>query len=440
MSNKYKHLNKNEKLNILSNVLNSPGDYLNDENLSSLANALMVKEESKKPDLISLKKQLGEYKVFGKQFISENTIKQMEQIMMLPISVKGALMPDAHEGYGLPIGGVLAADNTVMPYGVGQDIGCRMSLTLFDGGEDFLKRYDYQIKMALKEKTCFGIGDKHSFNYDHEILERSEFKEFSLANGLHGKARRQLGTSGSGNHFVELGIAEMKKDNIINVDEGKYVAILSHSGSRGFGAEISKYYTKLALQTCRLPKGYTHLAWLDMDTEAGQEYWILMHLAGDYAKACHDLIHKAISKDLGLKEIGRVENHHNFAWKEKLGDGKEYIIHRKGATPAGKDVAGIIPASMATPGYIVRGKGEESSLLSASHGAGRKMSRKKARESFTKSELKKLLKQNKISLIDGGVEESPFAYKNIEDVMMAQRSLVEIEGSFMPKIVRMNKG
>jgi tRNA-splicing ligase RtcB len=176
-----------------------------------------------------------------------------------------------------------------------------------------------------------------------------------------------------------------------------------------------------------------------MDSEAGQEYWLSMNLAGEYAKACHDRIHKNLCKALNLNTLYRVENHHNFAWKEKLLDGVEYIIHRKGATPAAAGVPGIIPGSMTAAGYIVTGLGNEASLQSAAHGAGRKMSRQRAKNSITVSGMKKLLQHEMITLIGGSTEEAPDAYKDIDMIMKSQTNLVHIEGKFHPRIVRMAK-
>jgi tRNA-splicing ligase RtcB len=164
-----------------------------------------------------------------------------------------------------------------------------------------------------------------------------------------------------------------------------------------------------------------------------------MNLAGDYASACHDVIHKRMAKALGITEVFRVENHHNFAWKE-IHDGRELIVHRKGATPAGEGVLGIIPGSMATSAYVVEGKGVSHSLSSASHGAGRAMSRTKARNSFTNKDLKYLLNKNNVTLIGGSVEEFPGAYKDIKTVMSCQDSLVNIIAEFTPRIVRMEMG
>src|SRR5690606_12434337 len=159
-------------------------------------------------------------------------------------------------------------------------------------------------------------------------------------------------------------------------------------------------------------------------------------LAGDYASACHEMIHVKIKSALGGELLAKVENHHNFAWKEQI-NGEEVIVHRKGATPASKDAMGIIPCSMATPGFMVRGKGEETSINSASHGAGRLMSRTKAIKTLRKNDLKTLLSDHGITLIGAGMDEAPMAYKDIHTVMSAQKDLVNIVATFSPKIVRM---
>ena len=194
---------------------------------------------------------------------------------------------------------------------------------------------------------------------------------------------------------------------------------------------------KLQSAKRRLPQEAKNLAWLNLDEEEGIEYWMAMNLAGDYASACHHVIHEKIAKQLGRKPMKMVENHHNFAWKEKW-EGKEVIVHRKGATPAGKDVLGIIPGSMTAPGFIVKGKGETASVNSASHGAGRKMSRTKAMESITDKHLKEELKKHGVKLMGGGLDEAPFAYKDIEVVMKSQKALVDMVGKFTPKIVKMD--
>jgi tRNA-splicing ligase RtcB len=179
------------------------------------------------------------------------------------------------------------------------------------------------------------------------------------------------------------------------------------------------------------------LAWLDLQTEEGQEYWIAMNLAGDYAAANHHQIHKKMAKSLGLKPLIMIENHHNFAWEGNLADGTPAIIHRKGATPASKGDLGIIPGSMAHAGFVVKGKGSNGAIYSASHGAGRAMSRSQALRNITKQDIKKVLADKGVTLIGGDIDEAPMAYKDIFKVIEYQSDLVEILAKFVPKIVRM---
>ena len=376
---------------------------------------------------------------FGREHVGDMAIHQMEVASRLPIAVAAALMPDAHSGYGLPIGGVLATENAVIPYGVGVDIGCRMALSVFDiPVKDFLKRESLFTRI-LEESTLFGSGAEFKLEDDHEVMERPEFYELPLLAGLRDKARRQLGTSGSGNHFVEFGIVDIpEKDPVLGLEPGAYVGLLSHSGSRALGAAVANHYTQVARQKRPLPGEAANLSWLTLDEEEGLEYWIAMSLAGDYARACHEVIHARVAWELSRKPIAVVDNHHNFAWKE-IHEGKEWIVHRKGATPAGQDVLGIIPGSMTAPGFIVRGKGVPASLSSAAHGAGRKMSRSTASASITHKALKEALSRSGVRLLGGGLDEAPFAYKDIEAVMRAQRSLVDVLGTFAPRIVRMDK-
>jgi tRNA-splicing ligase RtcB len=357
--------------------------------------------------------------------------------MKLPVTVAGALMPDAHQGYGLPIGGVLATRNAVIPYGVGVDIGCRMCMTLYDLPVSILEEKKDGLKKILMDNTRFGRAT-FTKPKDHPIFERKEFSELKVLRDLKSRAWDQIGSSGGGNHFVEFGIVEITNEIAEHgVRPGHYVALLSHSGSRGLGANIARHYTTVAMDTCKLPPEARHLAWLDLATESGEEYWLAMNLAGDYASACHHQIHDRVA--IGLREtpITRIENHHNFAWKEKDAEGNEVIVHRKGATPAGAGVIGIIPGSMATPGFIVRGKGEVVSLNSASHGAGRTMSRTKAKQTILPGQVNKLLKQAGVELIGSGLDEAPMAYKDIHQVMNYQKELVDVLGTFTPKIVRM---
>jgi tRNA-splicing ligase RtcB (3'-phosphate/5'-hydroxy nucleic acid ligase) len=437
MEKLYRQREKQDALDLLVKVLASPVDYKDDPNVGKIAEALLPRVPQP-GDEIPLQQTGVDYNVFGNAFIEEGALKQMQQAVRLPVSFAGALMPDAHQGYGLPIGGVLATENAVIPYGVGVDIGCRMCLSVFDLDPKDLDIREKFFTRELNENTLFGAGKEFKKSTDHEVLYRKEFDLLGLLKGLQQKAALQLGSSGSGNHFVEFGVVEITEaDPVLSIPPGKYVGLLSHSGSRALGANIANHFTKIAKQKRKLPGEASNLAWFTLDEEEGIEYWMSMNLAGDYASACHHVIHEKIAKQLGRSPLKMVENHHNFAWKENH-HGKQVIVHRKGATPAGKDVMGIIPGSMTAPGFIVKGKGEPASLDSASHGAGRKMSRTAAIKSITTKELKEELDRHQVKLIGGGLDEAPHAYKDIEQVMQSQKQLVDIVGRFYPRIVKMD--
>ena len=379
-----------------------------------------------------------EYKLFSGVPIEQGALDQMNIAMQLPITVAGALMPDAHQGYGLPIGGVLATNNAIIPYAVGMDIGCRMALTIYKAPANYIDKNHKELMKILNDNSRFGTSFFKE-KIDDEILERISSCEYPFLRELYPIAEKQLSTSGSGNHFVEFGNVEIiSEDNKLNIPAGKYLGLLSHSGSRNFGYQIAQHYTKIAKQVCELPKEAQNLSWFDLDTAEGKEYWTAMTLAGDFSKANHKHIHLKIAAAINKEPVVKIENHHNFAWREEY-QGKEVIVHRKGATPAFKDVLGLIPGSMATPAYIVSGKGNESSINSASHGAGRKMSRSKARQTFSKIELQQILKKAKVTITGGGIDEIPLAYKNIEKVIAAQKDLVDIVGKFEPRVVKMDK-
>jgi tRNA-splicing ligase RtcB (3'-phosphate/5'-hydroxy nucleic acid ligase) len=381
------------------------------------------------------------YQIWGADQIDAQSIAQMQLAARLPIAVKGALMPDAHVGYGLPIGGVLATENAVIPYAVGVDIACRMRMTIFAMPEKAFKKYNTLMKDALMEETRFGAGAQ--FERDnlsrHAVLDHPDWGATPLLRNLKDLAAAQLGSSGGGNHFVEWGTFQLDAgDAALGISEpGLYLALLSHSGSRGVGHHIAEHYSSLArdLQP-NLPGDVKHLAWFPMDSAEGQEYWQAMELAGLFAHANHEVIHERIARYTSFDIIASVENHHNFAWREIV-DGKALIVHRKGATPAGAGVLGIIPGSMGDPGYVVRGKGHPDAINSASHGAGRKLSRRKAKDSITKGQQTSYLKQRDVELLGGGLDESPHAYKKIQEVIAAQSDLIEVVGEFKPRIVRM---
>jgi len=424
----FKQKDKSEALQLLRQVLDNPKKYFEDETLGKIAEFLLPKDVIENVE-IPLNKISVDFNVFGSEYIEAGALDQMNAATKLPIAIAGALMPDAHQGYGLPIGGVLATENAVIPYGVGVDIGCRMCLSIFDIRPEELETRQNYFAREISENTLFGAGKEFKKSSEHAVLERKEFYEIGLL--------RQLG-----NHFVEFGIVDLNDRNddddmsFLKIPKGKYIGLLSHSGSRALGANIANYFTKIAKQKRFLPKEAANLSWLMLNEEEGIQYWKAMNLAGDYASACHHVIHEKIAKQIG-KPLKMVENHHNFAWKEMY-EGKEVIVHRKGATPAGKDVLGIIPGSMTAPGFIVKGKGEVASLNSASHGAGRRMSRTAAMKSITQNILKEELEKHNVKLMGGGLDEAPQAYKDIEVVMQSQKQLVDIVGKFYPKIVKMD--
>ncbi|HEX4794002.1 MAG TPA: RtcB family protein [Humisphaera sp.] len=395
--------------------------------------AQVLREEQDKPAFVE-RPEPAPYKVWG-EGIDELAFDQIRQAMRLPVAVSGALMPDAHVGYGLPIGGVLATDNAVIPYAVGVDIACRMRLSVYDIPAGDLKRLNESLVRALTRQTKFGTGATFDKPHEHDVLD-ADWNVTPITRKLFDKARSQLGTSGSGNHFVEFGIFTIDKADL-GAEPGEYLALLSHSGSRGTGAQVADHYSKLAMALHpELPQELRRLAWLDLNSEEGAEYWAAMNLMGQYAAANHELIHKKVAAAIGAKVIAGVENHHNFAWKEMHG-GRELIVHRKGATPAGTGVLGVIPGSMATPGFVVRGKGNEPSLQSASHGAGRLMSRTAAREKFRWAHVRPILEAAGVQLLSAGIDEAPVVYKNIHEVIAAQADLVDVVARFDPKIVKM---
>ena len=388
------------------------------------------------------RKESAPYRIWGSG-LEPDAVQQLKNGCQLPIAVAGALMPDAHVGYGLPIGGVLATDEAVIPYAVGVDIACRMKMTVLELPVTALADDQARLTRALQRETQFGVGASFKARRQHEVMD-ANWNISKVTSGLKDRAWAQLGTSGSGNHFVEFGQLTVL-DDAVGLARGEYLALLSHSGSRGSGAHIAQHYSRLArdLHT-ELPKELSHLAWLDLSSDAGQEYWAAMELMGKYAAANHALIHQYIARALGQEVLLDVENHHNFAWRERhrLPDGSErdVIVHRKGATPAGAGTVGIIPGSMGAPGYVVRGKGVAASLNSAAHGAGRRMSRTKAKATFNWDDTRRFLRERGVTLLSAGLDEAPMAYKNIDEVMAAQQDLVEPLARFDPKLVKMAPG
>jgi tRNA-splicing ligase RtcB len=413
-------------------VVRDPRKCLDDETFGALAEAMISQADARSsydPRAVP-----APYRKWGVD-LEPGAITQMENACSLPVSVKGALMPDAHLGYGLPIGGVLATRGAVIPYAVGMDIACRMKMSVLDWPVSMLERKRKALVKALETETRFGVGARFQSRREHPIMDE-DWAVSPVTRGAKDRAWGQLGTSGSGNHFVEFGTLALDRDEL-GLEKGTYLALLSHSGSRGIGADVARHYSGIAMNRHReLPKELMHLAWLDLENQEGQEYWRAMELMGRYAAANHQLIHGLIIRALGAQVLEEVENHHNFAWTERHSD-EAVIVHRKGAIPAGPGVLGIIPGSMGTPGYVVRGLGEPDSLSSAAHGAGRRMSRKAAKKRYTWDDLKRFLAKRDVMLLSAGLDEVPMAYKDIETVMAAQSDLVTPIARFDPKLVKM---
>ena len=418
---------------LIRSVLNEPEKFITDPHFADLATALVTQRDFQWPDPIH-------YKTWGAEHIEQAPRDQLELACSMPDAVAAALLPDAHLGYAVPIGTVFATRNTISPYVVGVDICCSMQLSVLDTPVPAEKLWaSDKLDHSLQRGTRFGLGCEFKNKQQHDVMD-DDWKISDVTKTRKDKAWRQLGTSGGGNHFVEYGLLTITEtDNGLGVEPGEYMALMSHSGSRGVGLSVCDYYSDIARQ--QTPPQFEKLirqklTWLSLDSQAGQEYWQAMTLMGKYARANHEVIHHNVSRLADAQILSTVYNSHNFAWQEEH-QGETLIVHRKGATPAAKGQMGVIPGSMGTPGYVVRGRGNPHSLASASHGAGRRMSRKKARTTFDFATVKKDLEKKGTRVLQAGADEVPGVYKDIEDVMAAQQDLVDIVACFNPKIVMM---
>lgn len=406
-----------------------------------------IKEEFGIQDKISIRGGPVPFSIFGEigTDVPHNAIEQMQMVMRIPPARVGALMPDAHYGYAMPIGGIVALENAVSPSFVGYDIACRMMVSIIDiSPSEFLKNRKNFLE-NMQSVSRFGLGSEFTGTdvRDHEVMDDYLWEHLPHLTSLHDRAVRQLGSSGGGNHFFDALIGEVITPApwLIN-NEGEelyagenFVVIMTHSGSRGPGYKSATRYLKLAKQETDqiaqdIPKGYE---WLSLDSEAGQEYWEVMQLMGRYARANHQMIHTHFLMKSGIDLITQIENHHNFAWKEG-----NFIIHRKGATPAHLGEIGIIPGSSGTSSYLVQGLGEFMSLNSSSHGAGRPFSRKEAKSRHSPDLYRSHMATEDILTAGVNIDETFLAYKDIERVIDLQDGLlVDVIARMSPKIVIM---
>ncbi len=351
-----------------------------------------------------------------------------------------ALMPDTHQGYGMPIGGVIATKGVVIPNAVGVDIGCGMcavKTSLTDITIDQLK----EIMGKIREYVPVGRNwntEPCSINDMPYLGSRMTNNPFSVVCGQFGRARQQLGSLGGGNHFIEI----QKGRESIN-DAGN-IWIMIHSGSRNLGKQVADHYNKLAKELNKkwessVPASYD-LAFLPIDSQVGQDYLLEMQYCVDFALANRTHMMETI---LGIFDVVfdfKMENEpminiaHNYATMENH-FGKNVMVHRKGATSAKEGEIGIIPGSQGTASYIVKGKGNRDSFKSCSHGAGRTMSRSKARAELSLDKEKELLDNKGIvhSIRNvNDLDEASGAYKDIDVVMEEQKDLVDIVVKLQP--------
>jgi tRNA-splicing ligase RtcB len=368
--------------------------------------------------------------------IDENALLQAKNLANLPFVFKHvALMPDSHMGFGMPIGGVIATRDVIIPNAVGVDIGCGMCAT-----KTSLNEIDTNVlkKIMSGVRQLVPLGFKHHKEAQDESLMPSieHVPENGIVRQEFESATRQIGTLGGGNHFIEI---QKGSDN--------HIWIMVHSGSRNIGLKVAEHYNKLAISLNQ--KWYScverklDLAFLPLETQEGQDYLLEMQYCIDFAFASRMLMMeriKSVFADIfgdSFYTTDFINIAHNYARKENH-FGSNVIVHRKGATSARKGEAGIIPGSQGTKSYIVRGKGNVESFQSCSHGAGRVMGRRQAmRELTLEDEIKKLDKKGIVHAIRGArdLDEAPSAYKNIQEVMRNQEDLVEIVVELSPLAV-----
>lgn len=350
--------------------------------------------------------------------IEPGAITQAINLSNLPFAFRQiAIMSDVHQGYGMPIGGILATEEVIIPNAVGVDIGCGVVAIKTD-----IKSIERaQIEQILsKLKNVIPTGFKHH-NQPQDWEGFDKVPDIKIIKQEIKSARQQLATLGSGNHFCSC---ELGSDG--------HVWLMVHSGSRNIGLKVANYYNDLAKKVNEkskvVPKEY-NLAVLFLDTNEGQEYYQAMNFCLQFAKANRESIaakfYRIFAEVTGSRKTKQtIDIHHNYAAREKH-FGQNVIVHRKGATSAREGELGIIPGSMGTPSYIVVGLGNQESFMSCSHGAGRLMSRKKVNEVISEEMANQAMEGIVFGEWQGDYSESPLAYKDIEEVMANQLDLVK---------------
>jgi tRNA-splicing ligase RtcB (3'-phosphate/5'-hydroxy nucleic acid ligase) len=389
--------------------------------------------------------------VFGQH--EPKTLAQLEDVASR--AERAALMADGHLGYVMPIGGVAAYRGKVSVVGVGFDIACgnaaiRTDLTL-ERNADLMARRE-QIADQIQDAVSFGIGRKNRADdapVDHALFEDAAWDAVPrhARDALRAKARGQLGTVGSGNHYVD-----------VFADETGTVWVGVHFGSRGLGHTIASGFLSLSQGGEWGARAAEREVLLSLDRPIGHDYWELMTLAGQYAYAGREWVARKVVSLLGGREMELVHNHHNFAWRE-MHDGQEVIVVRKGATPAFPDQKGFVGGSMGDEAVIVRGTPHASgdvralqrqAMYSTVHGAGRVMSRTQAagkrqwrsgkvlsRGAVSPEMMHGWIREKGVVLRGGGLDESPHVYRRLPQVLEAQKGTIEVLHTLKPLIVVM---
>jgi len=359
------------------------------------------------------------YKIFA-NYLEDSAIKQFEDCMSQDWVLRGALLPDCHMGYTLPIGSVVETLGVISPIFVGFDIGCGLIAQLTSFKKEDIVVDKFAILNAINKTIPLGFNHyQHDQSWKEFVnIPKTSWLEklFYERNGF-----KQLGTLGSNNHFLEIGF-----------DENDRVWICAHSGSRGIGHDVAAYYISIANPEGKAKEGAYAI---DVNSNIGKDYIMDMNLCLAFAlenrqqmiNATVQVINKFTSGELLNWQINRTHNH------AESKDGIHWI-HRKGATHAEKDMFGVIPGNMRDGSFIVRGKGNPDSLCSSSHGAGRVFSRKEAQRRITKKDMQDTVGETAVIITDKRVEEAPNAYKNIFEVMELQKDLVEVIHHIKPII------
>lgn len=366
-------------------------------------------------------------KIFGEH--DENTVKQMWNCMGVGSVAGGTLCADGHVGYAQPVGGVIAYEDHISISGVGYDIACGNMAVKTDMTRDDIRGRENKIAKDIQKKINFGVGgtytrSRNDNTRDLEIWDSPLWADADVEY-LKDMAIGQLGTVGGGNHYVDL-----------FTDNEGYIWIGNHFGSRGLGHKTATKYMKAAGAKDGM---FVAPAVVDPSTELGQRYLAGMDLAGQYAYAGREWVIQTIKKIFAAKILDSVHNHHNFAWREKHGD-REYWVVRKGATPAFPGQRGFVGGSMGDNAVIIRGIDSElsrQSWYSTVHGAGRLFGRRAAKESFTRHEMEKWVNDRGIMLFGADVDESPMAYRRLDEVLRFHEGTVEIEHVLTPFMVFM---